>query len=166
MTPLQKLLEALGACEEACAWAGERTLAQAWAECERGDWMIWLATRQHWMDDRELRGFACDCAERVLPLFEKQHPDDTRPRVAIETARRYARGEATEEELAAAEAAAGAAWAAAGAAGAAGAAARAAARAAASAARAAAGAAAGCAERQWQADRLRALYTPAPLEGE
>ena len=96
-----------------------------------------------------LRIFACDCAERVLPIYEKQCPKDTRPRQAIEVSRRFANGQATQEGLAAAEAAAWAAtWAAAGAA-----VTRAAARAAAGAARAAAGAA----EREWQAQRLREL---------
>jgi hypothetical protein len=52
---------------------------------------------------------ACDFAEAVLPIFERDRPDDDRPRNAIETARRYARGEATREELAAAGATAGAA---------------------------------------------------------
>lgn len=37
--------------------------------------------------------FAADCAEHVLPIFEKLHPDDKRPRKAIEAARAYARGE-------------------------------------------------------------------------
>jgi len=36
---------------------------------------------------------AADCAERVLPLFECEHPGDTRPRAAIEAARAWARGE-------------------------------------------------------------------------
>ena len=63
------------------------------------------------------RLFACDCARRVLSIYEKDRPDDARPRVAIETAERFARGEATREEMAAAWAAAGAAaWDAAGAA--------------------------------------------------
>ena len=57
--------------------------------------------------DRELRLFACDCAERVLPIFEKQHPDDKRPRETIETSRRFALGGATQQEL---EAARDAAW--------------------------------------------------------
>jgi hypothetical protein len=48
------------------------------------------------------RLFACDCAGRVLPLCEAAHPGDTRPRRAIEVARAYARGEATDEELEAA----------------------------------------------------------------
>jgi hypothetical protein len=62
-------------------------------------------------NERNLRHFACDCAERVLPLFEQGYPNDTRPRVAITTARRFADGLATSKELAAARAAA---WAAAG----------------------------------------------------
>jgi hypothetical protein len=68
-------------------------------------------------NDRNLRLFACDCAERTLPLFETERPDDTRPRQAIETARRFADGKATREELDAARAAAwDAVWDAAGAA--------------------------------------------------
>ena len=56
---------------------------------------------ENW-NERTARLFACDCAERVLPLFEKDNPADTRPREAIETARQYANGQATDEELAAA----------------------------------------------------------------
>jgi len=37
--------------------------------------------------------WAANCAERVLPLFEEQYPDDNRPRKAIEAARAWARGE-------------------------------------------------------------------------
>ena len=50
--------------------------------------------------DRVARLFACDCAAHVLELFEARYPDDKRPRVAIETARRYAYGQATPDELA------------------------------------------------------------------
>ena len=65
-------------------------------------------------NERTARLFACDCAEHVLPIFEKQCPKDTMPREAIAVARRYADGKATAEELAAARAAArAAAWAAA-----------------------------------------------------
>jgi len=53
-------------------------------------------------NDRTARLFACDCAERVLHIFERERPDDDRPRQAIEVARRYARGQATEDELGAA----------------------------------------------------------------
>ncbi len=44
---------------------------------------------------RLLASWAADCAERVLPLFDRSHPDDDRPRIAIETARAWSRGEIT-----------------------------------------------------------------------
>jgi hypothetical protein len=63
-------------------------------------------------NERTARLFACDCAERVLPVFERVHPNDNRPREAVETARRFANCRATATELAAARAAArDAAWA-------------------------------------------------------
>ena len=63
----------------------------------------------------------CLYAERVLPIWEKYYPEDKRPHIAIETARKYTRGEATLTELEAAkdaakDAASAAAWAAAAAA--------------------------------------------------
>lgn len=44
---------------------------------------------------RLLASWAADCAEHVLPLFTTKYPDDDRPRRAIETARRWSRGQAT-----------------------------------------------------------------------
>jgi hypothetical protein len=55
------------------------------------------------------RLMASDFAELALPIFERLRPTDARPRNTIAVARRYARGEATEEELSAARDAAGAA---------------------------------------------------------
>lgn len=51
---------------------------------------------------RNLRLFAADCAERALSHFESRYPNDSRPRQIIETARRYALGQASYEDLAAA----------------------------------------------------------------
>jgi len=67
-------------------------------------------------DDRDYRLFACWCAEQVLPIFEKEYPNDDRPRKAIKIARLFADGKATTKELAATRDAArdadwGAAWA-------------------------------------------------------
>jgi hypothetical protein len=39
--------------------------------------------------------WATDCAERVLPHFEKKYPKDNRPRKAIEAGRAWAHGEIT-----------------------------------------------------------------------
>lgn len=44
-------------------------------------------------DRRVLAVWAADCAERTLPLFEAQAPEDTRPRDAIEGVRSFARSE-------------------------------------------------------------------------
>lgn len=100
-------------------------------------------------NDRTARLFACDCAERVLHFYEKQYPNDSRVRNAIEVARKVANGDLSRSELAAARDAAGDA-----ARDAAGAAAWNAAWAAAWAAAWDARAVAGTAERKWQTARL------------
>ena len=46
-------------------------------------------------DHHLLAIWAADCAEHVLPVFEKERPADERPRRAIELARAWARGEVT-----------------------------------------------------------------------
>lgn len=47
-------------------------------------------------DDRRLvAAWAADCAERVLPVFEAEAPDDARARDAVERARAFSRGELT-----------------------------------------------------------------------
>ena len=51
---------------------------------------------------RLLAAWAADCAEHVLPLFNKKYPDDSRPQRALETARAWARDEVTVGEARAA----------------------------------------------------------------
>jgi len=41
MTFKEKLREMV-ACPYAREWAGEMTMGEAWATCDRADWMIWL----------------------------------------------------------------------------------------------------------------------------
>ncbi len=82
-------LRRLGACQEARAWARGKTLAEAWGQCERGDWMLWLAARR--APRRLVVLAACACARTALvyaPAVEE------RPRRAIEIAERWARGDA------------------------------------------------------------------------
>lgn len=38
-----------------------------------------------------MAAWAADCADRVLPLFERAYPEDDRPRRAVETARTWVR---------------------------------------------------------------------------
>ena len=47
----------------------------------------------------QLRLFACDCAEHVIPLFEQYRPADLRLQFSLATARRYAAGQANSEQL-------------------------------------------------------------------
>ena len=91
--------------------------------------------RRLYVSERDLRLFAADCAEHVLPIFHKVLPDDNRPALAIQAARDFAHGRIdAAASVAASVAASDAAWAAAG---------------------VAAGAAARAAERQWQSDCLK-----------
>lgn len=94
-------------------WAGAssiQSVEEAWLKLKRADWMLKLAKIQGVkLDQAKLRLFACDCAERVLPAFERLYPDDQRPRKAIDTARLYAKGKASQEDLEAGSVAAGAA---------------------------------------------------------
>ncbi|MDD5007283.1 MAG: hypothetical protein PHC68_02635 [Syntrophorhabdaceae bacterium] len=67
-----------------------------------------------WTKEDSVRLAIC-AAELVIGIYEKQHPDDKRPREAIESAKKWL-AEPSEKNRAAAEAAARASWAAAGAA--------------------------------------------------
>ena len=114
---LATILIRTGACLDARIWAKTQPdLGAAWRECKRSDWMLWLLARTTLnQDDPRLRLMACDFAEAAL-IYVPAGED--RPRQAIEVARRFAAGDATREELAAArdaawDAAGAAAWAAA-----------------------------------------------------
>ena len=91
---LRDRLVKMGACEDAVAWVGDRDITAAWAECDRADWMLWLAGR---VVARPLVVLAaCACARTALRYVLA---GEDRPRVAIETAERWARGEATIAEV-------------------------------------------------------------------
>jgi len=92
-----RVLSATGACEEAVDYAeGFPTFAAAWRECPRGDWMLWILGRMSGDPGSDARRplvlAACECARLALSVFEKKYPTDKRPRVAIETAERWALG--------------------------------------------------------------------------
>ena len=53
------------------------------------------------MDERFARHLACDFAEHGLPIYEAKYPGDNRPCNVIDVSRRFADGNATEEELSA-----------------------------------------------------------------
>ena len=97
MTTLSRLLKRHGACAEAVKWAKPyKTLREAWKACTRGDWMLRLAGLAELCSRQGLVLAACACARLALPYVKK---GEKRPLAAIETAERWARGEATLEEV-------------------------------------------------------------------
>lgn len=56
--------------------------------------------------DKLARLLAADCAEHILVLYEREYPNDWRPRQAIQAARQFALGAITAEQLSAAHVAA------------------------------------------------------------
>ena len=116
---LLNLLTQLDGCVEGTDWVADRSpraglgpaAGRLWRTCDQGDWLLWLVghadVSPHIPDsDRRMRLVACECAETILPVWERTYPNDGRPRVAIETSRRYVEGKATNEELEAARASA------------------------------------------------------------
>lgn len=90
---MKKLLTDMNACTEAIEWVGDRDLQKAWEECERADWMLWLAGRSG-INLRTLTLVKARCAKLVIHLME-----DERSRKAVEVAEKFGLGQATREEL-------------------------------------------------------------------
>ena len=80
------------ACKELEKWAKEHggPLAEIWRDCERGDWLLWLAVRAK-IGRRAVVTAACACARTALVHVLV---GEERPRRAIETAEAWTRGEA------------------------------------------------------------------------
>ena len=93
-------------CSEAIRYmASEKTIKSAWDNCQRGDWMLWVAKRLL-VDDKKLTLAKAYCAKQVEHLMKDQRSKD-----AIQACFDYVNGKITKEELAAADAAAYAAYA-------------------------------------------------------
>ncbi len=95
-------LRELDACPEAVSWArGYATERAAYDACERPDWMLWALVQRH-----GYRGATAEatvrCAWTALSHYELRHPADKRPRAALQTTRRWARGQASHDEVRAA----------------------------------------------------------------
>jgi hypothetical protein len=97
-------LARLGACDEAIEWArAYPTPEAAWAACDRGDWMLWVAGRLAGPPGHESRrplvAASCECDRLALHLVPR---GEERPRLANETAEAWVRGEATLDQVRAA----------------------------------------------------------------
>jgi hypothetical protein len=101
-------LERLSACRDAREWVStQKSPVLAWHNCERGDWMLWLAKKLN-VDDKKLTMAKAMCAKQVEHLMKDQRSKD-----ALQACFDYVNGKITREELDAAYAAAYAAYAAA-----------------------------------------------------
>ena len=110
-----KILESFNACHDGKMWFAaqksrtvkgvvDKLIAQS-----KLDWANWTVSRMT-NHDNKIR-YAIFAAEQVLSIYEKQHPDDARPRKAIEAAKKYL-ADKSEKNKNAANAAANAAYAA------------------------------------------------------
>ncbi len=87
-------LEKLNACNEAVIWAEQfNSMQEAWDNCERGNYMLWLLGSQSGPPESKSRKrlvlTVCKCARLSLKHVPK---DEKRPLKAIQTAEKYAKG--------------------------------------------------------------------------
>ena len=91
------LLKQLNACTSGREWADAQIdYKTAWENCERGDWMLWIAQKQN-IDIRILTKAKVECAKLVEHLMK-----DERSINALRVAEKFADGLATREEMGAA----------------------------------------------------------------
>ena len=87
-------LENLAACREAIEYVKTcKSAKDAWMNCDRGDWMLWLAKRLN-VDDRKLTLTKATCANQVRHLMKDQRSLD-----ALDACFRYANGEISRSAL-------------------------------------------------------------------
>jgi hypothetical protein len=86
-------------CSDGLEWAkGYKSFKAAWAECQRGDWMLWFLDKRckTIAQRKRLVYTACQCARLALPYIQN---DALTPLAAIETTERWTREEATMEQV-------------------------------------------------------------------
>jgi hypothetical protein len=96
------ILEEKEACSEAIKWVKENkaeTFIELWNTCEQADWMLWILARmagkKEWPSRKTVVLCACDCAETALQFVPEK---ENRPKIAIQTARKWAEGKASKIE--------------------------------------------------------------------
>jgi len=105
MTP-KEFCEATNACSEGRKFALKyQSMSEVWANCPKVDWLLWITDKTGRPDDRTLRLFAVWCALNT-PLADGRKTGnlitDPRSFAALEVAERFANGQASQDELAAA----------------------------------------------------------------
>jgi len=93
------ILTRLGACPDAIDWAAAHPdHEEAWHASVRGDHLLWIAAKLG-VDRKLVVLAACACARTTLVHVPE---GEDRPRIAIETAEAWARGEVVIEQVRAA----------------------------------------------------------------
>lgn len=102
MKTIEQFCDKHNACPEGREWAlaNCEDMQEVW-QTAKPEWLLWIAIRPSVLTEKELRLFAVFCARSVEHLLT-----DDRSRNAIAVAERFANGQATVEELAAARSAA------------------------------------------------------------
>ena len=98
---LRKNLLKINACGEGMEWLADQTAEDAWATCQRGDWMLWVGSRCG-VDLQTITLTKVKCARLVQHLMQDQRSLD-----ALDVAEQFALGNATRKQLAAAASTAG-----------------------------------------------------------
>ena len=89
-----KRLDKFCPCSVARKWMkSQKNATEAWNNCERGDWMLWIAKKLN-VDNRKLTMAKAMCAKQVDHLMKDQRSKD-----AIQACIDYFNGLITREEL-------------------------------------------------------------------
>jgi hypothetical protein len=102
--PWLERLHALRPCDDGLIFASQfKTWQECWDNIDRGDWSLWVVGRLSGPPESDGRKklvlACCECVRLALPIFEKRYPEDNRVLVCIETTEKWARGEATIEQV-------------------------------------------------------------------
>lgn len=90
---MKELLIKLNACDEAIEWAGDRTIEEIVKDCDRGDWLLWLA-KKIGIELQPLTLAKGHCANTVRHLMKNEKSIE-----AVDMAIAFGEGRATMEEL-------------------------------------------------------------------
>jgi hypothetical protein len=98
MKSIQEFCATHKACQDGREWAltNCKSMLEVW-EKAKPEWLLWIATRKKVLTDQELRLFAVFCARQVQHLMPDWWSIN-----AINVAEKFANGQATTEQLAAA----------------------------------------------------------------
>ena len=93
MKTFHQFLKSKQACAESIKWLEDRTIEQAVEDCQRGDWLLWLAYKLG-VKDRILTKAKAACANTVRHLMK-----DKRSLDALDAAIKYSEGEISRRDL-------------------------------------------------------------------